>query len=158
MVDISAIAGMISALQGAAEIMKGMIGVRDASVLGGKIGELNARVLEAQRYAFAANDERAALIERVGALERKLADLETWTAEKERYELKELYRGSLAYAVKEAVRGSEPMHYICPACYQKNAKSLLQGSAGAFGANTLACPSCKLEIIHFHDQNWRSGL
>ena len=40
-------------------------------------------------------------LEREGSLEKEMAHMKTWNTEKERYELKDVGYGSLAYFVKE---------------------------------------------------------
>src|SRR5437660_1565624 len=114
MVDISAIAGAVSALKGAADITKAMVGLHDARAIQAKVWELNNRVLEAQSSTFAAQDERSAHIERIRALEAEVADLKAWGAEKQNYELKEVYAGAFAYALKPETRRAEPAHWLCP--------------------------------------------
>jgi hypothetical protein len=128
MVDVSAIAGTVSALKGATDIAKAMIGLHDAQAVQAKVIELNGKILEAQSGALVANDERTALVQRVGELEKEVARLKAWEAEKERYELKELYRGLFAYILKEGKEAGEPPHALCANCYQRGIKSFLQGS------------------------------
>ncbi|MFZ3324848.1 MAG: hypothetical protein WA231_02685, partial [Methylocella sp.] len=55
-----------------------------------------------------------------------MAELETWDADKQRYELKSLAAGVFAYRLKEAMAGGEEIHHLCAACYHRGKKSLLQ--------------------------------
>ncbi len=93
MVDISAISGMISALKGAMDISKAMIGLHDAQATQIKVIELNTKILEAQSSAFAANDERSALVERIGELEKELVQLKAWRVEKQNYQMTDAGEG-----------------------------------------------------------------
>jgi hypothetical protein len=143
MVDVTAIAGTVSALKGATDIAKAMVGLRDAKVLQAKVLELNAKILEAQSSAFVANEERSALIERVRELEEEMARLKAWGAEKERYELKELRRGLFAYILKEGKEEREPPHALCATCYQRGIKSFLQTSGDQMvHDHSWKCPTC----------------
>jgi hypothetical protein len=74
-----------------------------------------------------------------------VTELETWDAEKKRYELKEVGLGSLAYVVKESMRGAEPAHQICAYCYQRGHKRILQPGSTGYGKG-LFCPDCKTTI------------
>jgi hypothetical protein len=74
-----------------------------------------------------------------------VAELETWNAEKQRYELKDVGWGSLAYALKEDARGTEQVHQICAACYQHDKKSILQPRIKDL-EKLLFWPECKTEI------------
>ena len=76
MPDISAIAGAFSSLKAAVDITKAMKDLRDWSLVQSKVIELQSAILEAQSGLFTANDERSALIERVGNLEQEVARLE----------------------------------------------------------------------------------
>jgi len=125
-VDISAIAGTVSALKGAMDITKAMIGLHDAQALQAKVIELNAKILEAQSSTFAANDERSALIQRLSELETEVARLKKWETEKQRYQLERLPPGAFAYALKKGMENGEPPHRLCANCYQRNKKSILQ--------------------------------
>lgn len=48
--------------------------------------------------------------------------VKAWDAEKQRYHLTEVGLGGLAYRLKPEAQGAEPVHSICPSCYQ-NQKS-----------------------------------
>jgi hypothetical protein len=147
MVDISAIAGALTSLKAASEMTKAMIGLRDAETFRNKAIELQSVVLEAQAGAAAAYATQSELANRIGELERKIMQFENWDAEKKRYELKAVYKGYLAYALKPEMAAGEPAHYLCPSCYQKGQKSILQEGYGSLGENRLACPDCKVHIV-----------
>lgn len=112
---------------------------------------INAAVADLWEQIITAQARYTAAIEQVGELKEQLSRFETWEAEKQRYELVQLYAGSLAFSVKEAMRHNEPPHYICPSCYQQNKKSIMQGFNHAFGRRALTCPVCKLDITHSYD-------
>jgi Zn finger protein HypA/HybF involved in hydrogenase expression len=150
-VDISAIAGTVSALKGAIDISKAMIGLHDAQTVQAKIIELNSKILEAQTNAFAANEERATLVQRIGELEKEVAHLKAWETEKQRYQLTDIGDGTFAYAIKESMSGGEPPHYICATCYEQAKKSILNNTRLPGGGNLLTCHSCASKMIIRHD-------
>src|ERR1043166_3045904 len=126
MVDISAIAAAVSAFKGASDIAQAMIGLRDAAAFQSKLIEFQAKILEAQSAAFAANDERATLIEEIGRLKQTVADLEAWDAKSQRYELRQISQNhGFAYALKDAVQPPEPQHWACTRCYEERHTSIL---------------------------------
>lgn len=148
MVDMTAIAGAMSSLKAMKDIAEAMIGLRDAKAFQSKRVELYSLIISTQSAVFAVNEERAALVEEVSEFKKKVADLEAWETEKQRYELKRVSSfGSFAYSVKEAVAGSEPPHYICAACYERGKKSILQGTpALEVRRRMFLCPECKTTI------------
>jgi hypothetical protein len=151
MVDISAIAGALSALKAANDIAQAMIGLRDAAAFQTKLIEFQSKIIEANNSAFAAQEERAALLQQISDLEKQVASFKAWETEKQRYELKDS-GGTFTYVLKPDAQGSEPSHKICAACYQHSKKSILQIVPGnnvrtAMGIRTIyRCPECKSEF------------
>lgn len=147
MVDVSAIAGTVSALKGAMDIAKAMIGLSNAQAIQVKVIELNAIILDAQRSAFSANEERAALIEKISQLEKKLAGVEAWETEKQRYKPVDAGDGNIAYILKPTMRDGEPPHYICANCYQQGKASILAHMHTHGMGDLLTCPLCKTKNL-----------
>jgi hypothetical protein len=145
-VDMTAIGVVATSLNTLVNITRAMKDVQDATLIQGKVFELQRAIIDAQQSVFAANEERTVLIERVRELEAKIAELETWETERQRYELKDVGTGSLVYAVKECMRGIEPIHNICANCYQKGHKSILQPRERGTG-KYLFCQECNQEIM-----------
>jgi hypothetical protein len=152
MPDFSAFTAIASSLNAAVNITKAMKDLNDWSVFQSKVIELQSAILEAQSGVFEANTERSALIEQIGQLKKEMADLKTWETEKNRYELKDISGGALAYALKPEAHGTEPPHYICANCYEHDKKSLLQIKAKNTASMALGiptqyrCPECRSEI------------
>ena len=114
------------------------------------IGDANIRntvAIELQSKILAAYQDQLALTERVSALEKEIANMKTWEAEKHRYELKDIGGRGYAYIVKGAVRGTEPPHAICANCYEHGEKSILQfNGEPRLYEQAFACPSCRTEF------------
>ena len=148
MVDLSSISEALGALKALKDIALGVISTRDADLLAGKVREFNDKLIEAQTAIIAVNDERTALIQRVGAAEKELAELKDWNADKENYELKRVsHFGSLAYVLKESVEGAGPAHALCANCYEHNKKRLLQGTPKVeVGRRMFECQDCHARV------------
>jgi hypothetical protein len=143
MVDIAAIGGALSALQTAGEIAKGMIGLNDAAKIQGKVIELQSAILAAQSSALSAQAEQSSLLNRIGDLEKEIAKVKAWEAEKKNYELSELRPGAFAYRFKEEVDPTKPAHEICATCYEGGIKSILQHDTVFPGKKKIArCDAC----------------
>ena len=145
MVDLTAISVISTSLKTAADITQAMIGLRDASMIQGKVIELQRVILSAQQSALTTQSDQFDLLARIRDLEKHVADLEAWNAERQRYELQDAGTGSLAYVIKGDARGSEPIHQICAACYQHGRKSILQPQEKGM-QKMLVCSECKAEI------------
>lgn len=153
MPDVTSIAAALSSFNTLKNIAQAMVNLHDAQALQLKIIEFNGQLIDAQTKIFAVNEERTSLVERVGELEKQLAELKAWDAEKQRYELKEIAPGSFAYALKPTEQNAEPPHKICANCYQKGEKSILQKEPGSsvqvsLGIpNQYICPRCKAKVV-----------
>ena len=148
MPDITAIAGVASSLNAASQIAKSLIGLRDATVIQAKVIELQGEIISAQNGALASQAEQAALLKQVGDLEAQIAALKEWETEKQRYELKELKPGALAYSLKESMANGEPRHEICANCYSQGFKSILQRETRMpYHVEIAFCPACGAELF-----------
>src|ERR1700733_13027016 len=155
MPDISAIASALSALNAAKDIAQAMITLRDTAAFQGKLIEFQSKIIDANNAALVAQEERVATLERIRDLEKLVADLEAWEAEKKRYQMEEVWSGATAYVLKEEAKGTEPIHWLCANCYNSRKKSVLQrGQKKADAAGRLPgwdCPSCKNTIFVRYD-------
>jgi Zn finger protein HypA/HybF involved in hydrogenase expression len=125
-----------------------MVGLRDAAAFQGKLIEFQSKIIDANNAAFAAQDERAALLERIRELEKQVADFKAWETEKQRYELTALSHGAFAYALKKEAARGEPPHWICAACYSKGEKTILQCASNPNLVQVrYKCPRCHSEIL-----------
>jgi hypothetical protein len=143
MVDMSAIAGALAALKGANDIAQAMIGLRDAAAFQTKLIEFQAKIIEANNSAFAAQDERAALLQKIGDLEKEMAALKAERRKFDRYKLKDYGGGTYAYELKESEANGEPIHRVCAHCYQQGHISILNfAHKGDGGVDWYNCHRC----------------
>ena len=75
-------------------------------------------------------------------IERQLAEYRNWDIEADRYQFTEPYPGTFVYTRKTPLDPNEPMHYLCPKCFQKRQKSFLQ-DGGPHGI-TRRCHECEI--------------
>ncbi len=71
--------------------LKGFKDINDANVR-------NTVAIELQQKILSAYQDQAALAEKVSELEKEVAQLKDWDAEKQRYELKDIGQGCVAIA------------------------------------------------------------
>jgi hypothetical protein len=138
----------ITSLRSALDIAKAMVSLRDAETVRAKSIELQGIILKALNESIEAREAYAAQIDRVRALETEVADLKKWDAEKERYELKTVGIGAVAYMLKPEARGSEAPHWLCPTCFAQDKKSFFQGTPATEASHRFyLCRSCKGTIM-----------
>jgi len=143
---IDAISGAWAGLTAAKDITKALVDIKEMAAVTSKALELNGVILGVQDKLFEARTERDEQQARIRELEKKLEKLETWEQEKQRYQLYELAESTYVYRVKPDSQGSEPMHDLCPNCYEQGIKSILQsaGIKGFFYA--FFCPRCRSDF------------
>lgn len=138
---------IISPLNAAGESLQKLIEVRDLAKFGDTFRKMHEEVLAAMQGAIAAQTREAALLERVGQLEKEIVRFETWEREKNRYERRNVGFGAFAYVLKKAERGTEAPHWACTNCYEHGKIITLQyGRLKDRGPAVWRCPSCKNEI------------
>ena len=143
----SLIDSVTNPLKTAGETAQKLISLRDTAKFGDAIIELQAQIMAAQHGALAAQEREAAMAEEIRGLKTRMAELEAWDTEKQRYELTDFGSGTFAYILKEGMESGEPPHRICAACYQKGHKSILQFQFKvATGQDKYTCPACKTEF------------
>ncbi|MEO0498974.1 MAG: hypothetical protein AAF205_00255 [Pseudomonadota bacterium] len=126
MVDFGAITGAITSLNAIAELAKNIRETKDEKLASDKFGELTMALLEALKFIRAAEDEYTALRRELADLKQQVAEIDTFAAEAANYELTDVERGALVYALKETATPMQPPHWLCASCYQKSKKSILQ--------------------------------
>jgi hypothetical protein len=146
MVDISAIAGLMTSMRSVVEITKAMKDVNDANIIQTKVFELTREIMAAQSCAMEAQMAQSALLERVRSLEEEKARLETWNTDKQRYEFREVSTGVFAYTPKSGMEDGQPFHMLCANCYDNGKRSSLQATEKLQARRRLHnCPQCKTD-------------
>lgn len=139
----------LSAFKAMFDMAKGLKDINDAAIRNGAVIELQEQILTAQQ-------QQAALIERIGDLEKEIATYDKWDSEKEKYELKPVsISGMLAYMLKKETRGSEPPHWLCTNCYENRKRSILQFYGTRGRENHYKCHCCGAECqTHGESPTW----
>jgi hypothetical protein len=144
---VAEIAAAVTGIRSALDIAKAMAGLRDAEAFRAKSIELQSVVLEALDKAIEARESYAAQADRVRALEAEVAQLKAWDAEKQRYDLKPIGHGAVAYILKPDARGAETPHWLCPNCFAKGKKAFLQSANKTERAHLLVtCNECDTTV------------
>ena len=134
-------------------IVKGLQSIKDLAVgveVKSKVTELYDVILAGQQAALEENIKQRALLDTVRELEEKIASMEAWDTEKQRYQLAPPWTGAVIYALKKSAGDTEPAHWICTTCYQQGKKSILNDvhKTPPKGPHELGlgCPVCNTYI------------
>lgn len=147
-VDISSAQALVASIQNTIQIVKAILGARDAMLERQKTAELSEKLFTMLGHAMSVQAELATAKEEIAGLKARIVQMEEWAQEKQRYELKELRPGVFAYFLKETHAGGEPAHAICANCYQDGVKRILQEEHLAVGrTHVLICSRCGAELV-----------
>ncbi len=141
------LAGLASSFTALNTLTKTMIGLRDASQLNAKVVEFQHAMIEANSHVISVQQEYLSLTTRVHELEKENVRLKDWSAEKQRYTVREVAHGVFACLEKDFVGNLESAQKLCYNCFDQGIKSLLQQSreviTGRGISIVLTCPRCK---------------
>jgi hypothetical protein len=90
------------------------------------ISEVNAQLMSAQTAALLSQETQATLTERIGELEKEIAELKDWKREADRYQLGEIAPGVPVRVLKPGREQGEAEHSLCATCFDDHKKSFLQ--------------------------------
>jgi hypothetical protein len=125
---VAEIAAAITSFRMSLDIAKAMVGLRDEETFRAKAIELQTVITDALEKSIDAREAYAAQLDRVHALEAEMAQMKGWDAEKQRYELKSIGTGAVAYVLKPKARAAEAPHWLCPTCFEHGKKSFFQSA------------------------------
>lgn len=151
MVDASSIELFLESIKSASTISRELAGLVRSGAASEKIGEMNAKILEAQGFALSAQADQFSLSKRVSEVEKELMDLKDFRREKENYQLKSIGSKAFVYAPKDSVETSEPSHWLCSTCCNQDRKSILQ-----FAGKDLITPRLHIWKCHLCDSEIRT--
>jgi rubrerythrin len=137
---------IMSPLNAAGHGIEKLIKTRDFVKFGDELRKLHAEILAAQRGAMTAQTNEVALLEEVGKLKKRVAELEAWDSERRRYERRNVGLGAFAYVLKKTERNKEEPHWACTNCYEHGKIITLQLGRPKVGPSRWFCPTCKNEI------------
>lgn len=140
---LAEISAGLGSLKAAKDIVQGLNAAKTEAAINGVKIELQGLILDAQQGLFAAQEAQSADARRIAQLEQEIVHLKDWSAEQQRYELKNVWRGAMAYMLKPDVRDGEPAHWLCANCFNQRRKSFMLFKGQHGGNASYGCDSCK---------------
>lgn len=141
------IANAFAGLKEAGSLLKGFNQLKTEAEVAQKTIELNQIIAAVQSDLFDAQTAYSAAIGRIDELEKELVAVKDWAAEKQRYQLHQLAPGAFTYRLKPGMENGEPVHDICPQCYQQGIKSVLQFVGYEKAFHKYSCSKCQTIIM-----------
>jgi len=109
--------------------------------------EAQEQIMALREGALELQEENFSLKEKVMGLEARLQNKNDWESEIARYQLVTPWRGpSSVFALKSSLANDELPHYICPTCFNKGEKIILNPNNEKGGMMVMVCANCKARI------------
>lgn len=143
MVGLGEAAAAVGGLKTAYEMAKGVQALTADVHIKLKTMELMEAILSAQQSALQAQEAQSEMLKRITELEAQIAGHDAWQREKSRYKLEEFPSGAQVYVLRAEAADGEISHRLCPACFQKGEKSILQTVGKHSGGELVQCIPCK---------------
>ncbi|MGC0151204.1 hypothetical protein ACPRNU_01940 [Chromobacterium vaccinii] len=144
-----------STLKAAADITQALLALKTDAAVSAKVVELNGVIANVQQQLFQAQADYTAIQSRLKELEADIEKFQNWEQEKQRYQLHQLTEGTVVYRIKPDMQGSEPVHNLCPNCYQNGVKSILQKYGIQHGHHSVTCPNPNCRAVFLCEKQAR---
>lgn len=148
----------ISAIAGLSALAKTVVDIassNDAAQRNALLIEFQKALIQTQGITAAEQVKNASLASRNQELEQEIVRLKDWSAEREKYELREMARGLFARVDRGYVGELQSAHKFCATCFEQGIKSPLQQESVPEGRRlSLSCFRCKSRVVfnHYVDQ------
>ena len=139
---------LLAAIPGLAKAGADIASASDEAKRNAQLIEFQKALINANALIASVQQQNASLLREKDDLEKQIMQLENWKAEKDRYTMVTVFEAATVYSLKESMSNGEPPHFICPVCYQRGHKTLLQPKKAGTGFVHLYCPtpSCNFDI------------
>ena len=132
--DFSLIPAALSGIATSVGIAKAALEMRDFTQAGAAVADVTQKLLDLQAQVLVSNAAFMQLQQEHSSLAQRVRELDEARTDRERYTLFELAAGVFVYrsnvspqsAGAENPSNPEPMHYLCPRCFDQKAKVILQ--------------------------------
>lgn len=125
-VDLTLVSSLAGTLKSAADAAKSAKDASDMPTMRGKMIEMQDLILSAQSATMTASAQLFELLQENAELKRKVEASDAWKSTSERYALKDYGGGTFAYELRAEEARGEPIHKICPVCFEAARRSVLQ--------------------------------
>ena len=109
------------------------------------IADIQNSLIDVQAKLLTIQSQYEDLTEVKQQLEEKIMQYEKWDAEAARYKLQEVAKGIFVYVLQGDHASGEPIHWLCPNCFQKREKSILSKPAVDYA--NYRCHRCQFDVI-----------
>lgn len=132
----------LQGFKGAIDIAKGLKSTYDQHTVSDAQAEFFEKLSDLYVRATSLYESHSTLTREKDELEKKLMEYEQWAQTERQYELKQVAPGKFVRSYKKSDKNTDPMHWLCPNCWEDKKKSILQGHPSLGDALEYICPRC----------------
>jgi hypothetical protein len=144
------ISALFAAIPGIAKAGADIAAASDEAKRNAQLIEFQRVIIQLQSSIASVQVQNASLLQDKTLLEQEIVRFKNWEGESSRYQLHTIEKGIVTYALKKSMANSEPPHWLCPACYGKNQKSLLNRIGKTNASDHHYKCSCGYEVVVFN--------
>jgi len=116
----------VASLSAAANIIKGLIEIRDFTKIQESVIQLQSIIVDTQSKLMLSHNHQSALTAEIDELKKECMRLKDWATEREKYTRKEIANGVFAYVQNDFMGKLQNAHKYCCNCFDNFKKSTLQ--------------------------------
>lgn len=137
------IADAIRAAQGLTAKLRELQGLANYGELLAVANAVQEKLTNALISNASAAEEKISLLQRITALEQEKNAVDEWRSIANDYKLQAVASGFFAYVYRPTTDAGQPRHWVCPQCFEKRQRSVLQTRLGPPG---YTCPACNFVL------------
>jgi len=146
--DITGFLSLYESVKAVKDVVKAASDLKTDVAINEKATEIYSYLNDVQEKLMSLQADHMSMTRLKDDLERQVMELTQWNKEKAHYALAKLPSGAMVYQLKPSYQGDEPAHYLCPNCYQKQVKSILQFHGYSQWHSILRCPDCTSDYFN----------
>ncbi len=141
------ISAFLTAVSHAINAGKALIDARDQIKRTDAQLEFNRALVELQEKHLSLIQGYQTLLATNESLKQELANNEKWEQERTNYKLENVGNGATVYCLDPEKASGQPLHWLCPNCFEDRKKSMLQRTVKPGVLGLFKCNRCKSEVI-----------
>lgn len=145
--DLTAFKTTMDAIKNTLDVVRKVMRLKEDVASDSIAADIYARLNAVQSQLTTLQGLHDSVSRRKDALEAELEALKKQMVNESRYRLHALPTGAVVYLLHEAHRGTEPVHALCPHCYNQHITAILQVGEIKDGHKTLRCLRCQAVIL-----------
>jgi hypothetical protein len=155
---IAETAALVGSLKTLYDLASGLQAMKTDTEIKMATADLLNAVITTRQQVFETQKAEDVLLAKNRELEAEIQRLTAWGDEKQRYEMKRYWPGSVAWTLKPSMAGGQPIHHLCAQCFQAGKPGYLQATTERHLRDYIyRCTSCSASMPIGHEESGEQG-